>query len=177
MKKKFTLLSVALLAALGLAACSSSSSEPTAKEETASSSSEVVEESSSSEETTTFAVGDTIVFDGVAEITITNVEWTDERNEFDDTNPEKVLKVTYNTTNLSDEDYILGSDITLYVNGAKMEDYPNTNTYDSISSGRSYEGAVQHFGVNGSGAMELEVEPSWSFDYIGDPAIVTLDIQ
>ena len=33
-----------------------------------------------------YSIGDTITFDKHAEYTITNVEWTDERNEFDNTN-------------------------------------------------------------------------------------------
>ncbi len=129
----------------------------------------------SSEETeTTYKVGDTITFKDEAEITITGAEWTDERNEFDDTNPERVLKVTYNVKNLSDDDYVLGTDLELYVNGQKMEDYPNGSTFDSISKGRSYEGAVQYFGVNGSGDIEVEVEPAFSFT--SDKAIVKLDV-
>ncbi|MGT2929426.1 immunity protein [Streptococcus dentasini] len=121
----------------------------------------------------TYKVGDKITFDGKLEITITSVEWTDERNMFDDSNPEKVLKVTYDITNLSDEDYPVGSELNLYAGGEKMETYPNDNTFETISSGRSYQGATQHFGVTSDGDLELEIEPSFSVD--GNPVIVKLE--
>ncbi|AER22288.1 hypothetical protein SSUST1_1946 [Streptococcus suis ST1] len=40
-------------------------------------------------------MGDTIIFKDVAEITITNIAWTDERNEVSDIVANKVLLVTY----------------------------------------------------------------------------------
>ena len=131
--------------------------------------------SSSVDKGKVYKVGDVITFKDEAEITITGAEWSDERNEFADTTPEKVLKVTYNVNNLSDDDYVLGDDLELYVNGQKMDTYPNGGTLDSISKGRSFEGAVQYFGVNGSGDIEVEVEPSFSFT--AEPAVVKLDIQ
>ena len=51
--------------------------------------------------------------DKQAEYTITKVEWSDERNDFDQSNPDKVLKVTYNVKNLSDKDLAVGVDINL----------------------------------------------------------------
>lgn len=55
-----------------------------------------------------------------------------------------------------------------------METYPNTNTLDGLSAGRTYEGAIQHFSVIGSGNIELEVQPI--LDFTGKPAIVTFDL-
>jgi len=156
----------------------SDDSKETASKSTTTSETTTTDSSSkaSSEETeATYKVGDVITFDDEAEFTITGAEWTDERNEFDDTNPERVLKVTYNVKNLSNDDYVLGTDLELYVNGQKMDTYPNDSTFDSISKGRSYEGAVEYFGVNGSGDIEVEVEPSFSFTT--EPAVVKLDIQ
>ena len=43
----------------------------------------------SSEKKSTYAIGDKIVFDKQAEYTITNVEWSDERNDFDEQIPIK----------------------------------------------------------------------------------------
>ena len=165
------LFGVSLLSVAILGACSTGSNASSG----GSSSSSTTEQTSSSSRQISYNVGDTITFEDEAQFTITGAEWTDERNQFDDTNPEKVLKVTYNVTNLSDDDYVLGSDLELYVNGQKMEDYPNGGTFDTISAGRSYEGAVQYFGVNGSGDMEIEVSPAFSFT--SDKAIVKLDIQ
>lgn len=165
-----------LAAVVALAACSSSSSNT---QSSASSSSQAAETSSSSSEaaskTGKYAIGDKITFDKQAEITITGVEWSDERNQFDDTNPDKVLKVTYNITNLSDKDIYVGSDLDLYVGGKKMESYPNDNTMESVSPNRSLEGATSHFGVKGTGDMELEVKPFAAFGE--KPAIVAFTLQ
>lgn len=94
---------------------------------------------------------------------MTGVDFTEERNQFVNKNPDRVMQVTYNVKNLSNNDLVLGSDIELYVNGKKMETYPNEMTVDTISSGRSYEGAKINFAVTESGDMELEVKPSFSF--------------
>ena len=72
-----------------------------------------------SNEKKTYGIGDKITFEGKAEYTITNVEWTEERNQFEQSNPEKVLKVTYNVTNLSDKDAVVGMGMDLYVGGKK----------------------------------------------------------
>ncbi|MBZ2158854.1 DUF4352 domain-containing protein [Streptococcus australis] len=127
------------------------------------------------ENKSTYSIGDTITFDNYAEYTITNVEWTDERNEFDNTNPDKVLKVTYNVKNLSDKDMPIGIDINLFVGGNKMESYANDHTMGSITPGRSIEGAVEHFGVKGEGDLELEIKP---FAALGEkPAIISIDVK
>lgn len=169
------LCSLSLVAALGfsLGACHSSSSTKEAA-------SQVKEKTSTAKqaEKKTYHIGDKIVFDGKAEYTITKAEWTDERNQFESSfvknTPEKVLKVTYNVTNLSDEDLVIGTDLRLYVNGNKMETYPNTNTAETISSGRSFEGAIEHFGVIGSGKMEIEIKPL--LDFGAKPAIVEIEV-
>ena len=129
-----------------------------------------------SNEKKTYGIGDKITFEGKAEYTITNVEWTEERNQFEQSNPEKVLKVTYNVTNLSDKDAVVGMGMDWYVGGKKMETYANSNTTETISAGRSYEGAVQHFGVNGSGSKELEIKPFMDFSGT-KPAIVTFELD
>ena len=123
--KKWFGLGVTLLSASILVACgnSSSKSDDTSKE---AKTEKKASTEKSSEKKSTYAIGDKIVFDKQAEYTITNVEWTDERNDFDKTNPDKVLKVTYNVKNLSDSDLAVGVDIDLFVGGNKMETYPNT---------------------------------------------------
>lgn len=182
--KKVCLFGISLLSVAILAACSSGTDTESSKSASSSSTTEQTSKTSTkaskdkktdSNQKKTYKVGDTITFKDKAEITITGAEWTDERNQFEDSNPEKVLKVTYNVKNISDEDYSVGSDLELYVNGKKMESYANDNTLETISAGRSYEGATQHFGVTGSGNIEVEVKPSFSFD--SDKAIVKLDIK
>ena len=171
MKKKFTLFTVAALSLFALGACSTTT--PTKKEtsDSATKASSTTEAATNTE----YKVGDTIVFKDVAEITITNVAWTDERNSVSDIVANKVLLVTYNLTNLTDDDYVVGEDIDLYVNNKSTESYPVGTILETIAAGRSIEGAVQHFAVTGEGPYELEVEPSFSWDV--EPAIVKLDLQ
>ncbi|HFR3588283.1 TPA: immunity protein, partial [Streptococcus suis] len=65
------------------------------KKETTDASSSVAQSSSEQATDTSYKVGDTIVFKDVAEITITNIAWTDERNTVSDIVANKVLLVTY----------------------------------------------------------------------------------
>lgn len=172
MKKKSTLLTLTAISILTLAACSSST-EPSKKESTDTSSSMT---QSSSEAKTTYKVGDTIEFKDVAEITITDVAWTEERNSMTDIVANKVLLVTYNITNLTDKDYVLGEDIDLYVNNKSTESYPVGTILETIASGRSKEGATAAFAVNEEGTAELEVKPGFQFSTDLKPAIVSIDL-
>ena len=54
-----------------------------------------------------------------------------------------------------------------------MESYPNDNTFETISAGRSYSGATEHFAVNSDKDLELEIKPYLSFK--GTPAIIPLE--
>lgn len=169
-RNTLTLTAVTLLSIVLLAACSTSGNTPVKTGSSQSATAETSTSTSSQQET--FKVGDTITFKDEAEYVITGVEFTDERNEFADIPADKVLKVTYNVKNLSQEDLSVGMDLELYVGGKKMESYPNDNTIDTLSAGRSYENATAHFAVVGDGEMELEIEPLASFD--SKPAIVKI---
>ena len=165
----FSLLSISLLVACGNSQKNSEKASQEVQTEKSSTS------EAKNENKSTYSIGDTITFDNYAEYTITNVEWTDERNEFDNTNPDKVLKVTYNVKNLSDKDMPIGIDINLFVGGNKMESYANDHTMGSITPGRSMEGAVEHFGVKGEGDLELEIKPFAAFGE--KPAIISIDVK
>lgn len=132
-----------------------------------------VKSSKKSKKKKTYSIGDKITFDKKIEITVTSAEWTDERNVIEDSNPEKVLKVTYDVTNLSDEDYVVGSELQVYAGGEKMELYPNENTYETISAGRSYQGVTENFGITNDGDIELEFDPGFSYNF--DPVVIKLD--
>lgn len=154
---KSTLLALGLLTTLGLAACSNEASVNKA---------ENTGEATKTEEVASVvpAIGDTITFENEAEITIKDTSFTDYRNSFEESKPSKVLIVTYDVKNLSSTDYLVGSEISLYVNGKKMESYPIEGiTLDSISANRVFENAKVGFGVTEDGEMELEVTPSMSF--------------
>lgn len=107
-------------------------------------------------------VGDSMEIEDVA-FTVTGAEFVDERNEYADTEADKVLKISYKIDNNAEEDYPFGMDGDLYVDGSKAETYPNDNSMGSVSSGRSVEG-VQHYAVVGDPTeIELEWEPLFSF--------------
>ncbi|MCB2828908.1 DUF4352 domain-containing protein [Streptococcus dysgalactiae] len=177
--KKLVSLGLITLSALFLTACSNGSQEKTTDKE------KVVMENKKEEtkpnakvsepQNKKYKLGDKLTFENGLEITVTNAEFTDERNEFDDSNPEKVLKVTYNVTNNTKEDYLVSSEMELYVGSNKMNSYPIDTTVETLSPGRSYDNAVAAFGVNGSGKMELEVKPTLSFEK--ERFIVELDLQ
>ncbi|MFN8649594.1 hypothetical protein [Streptococcus sp.] len=172
MKKKFTLFTVAALSLFALGACSTTT--PTKKEtsDSATKASSTTEAATNTE----YKVGDTIVFKDVAEITITNVAWTDERNSVSDIVANKVLLVTYNLTNLTDDDYVVGEDIDLYVNNKSTESYPVGTILETIAAGRSIEGATAAFAVNEDGTAELEVEPGFQINSKLKPAVVSIEL-
>ncbi|NYS49692.1 hypothetical protein HZY93_06955 [Streptococcus danieliae] len=171
--KKIALFGVTLLASFALIACSqnNSTSSDSSPEKTEQASSE-----QKAENKNTYKVGEEIPFDNGVKITIKSAEWTDERNEFDEPQPERVLKVTYDLVNGTDKDYTVGSDMELYVDGKKMETHSIGTILDTISAGRTLENAVQAFGVNGTGKMELEVKQGFSFDN-NEKKIVELDLK
>ncbi|AWX96344.1 hypothetical protein F6P74_10840 [Streptococcus suis] len=171
--KKLTFLTLTALSVFALAACSTT--EPSKKEATDTSVS-VAQSSSEQATSTSYKVGDTIVFKDVAEITITNIAWTDERNEVSDIVVNKVLLVTYNVTNLTDKDYVVGEDMDLYVNNKVTEGYPVGTILETIAPGRSIEGATTAFAVNEEGTSELEVKPGFQFSTDIKPAIVKFDL-
>lgn len=178
------------LSALTLVACgngtNATSSSESVKPTTTTSS--VASESSSSAVATKkeYKIGDTIIFDKEVEITITEIYWTNERNPYVP-EAEKVLVIAYDVKNLSDKKYSIGSEISCYVDGKKVNTHPvsKTSTGESISieratgvtlsAGRAYDGAVKGFGINNTGPIELEIRPSYSFKTT--PAIIKLDIQ
>lgn len=172
MKKKYTLFTVAALSLFALGACSTTT--PTKKEtsDSATKASSTTEAATNTE----YKVGDTIVFKDVAEITITNVAWTDERNSASDIVANKVLLVTYNLTNLTDDDYVVGEDIDLYVNNKSTESYPVGTILETIAAGRSIEGATAAFAVNEDGTAELEVEPGFQINSKLKPAVVSIEL-
>ncbi|WP_430612482.1 DUF4352 domain-containing protein [Enterococcus sp. DIV0876] len=122
-----------------------------------------VESSSSVEEISFYSVGDTVKV-GDAEYTLTGVELTDERNQFDETNPAEVVKISYTVKNNSDSDLPVGADVDVYgSDDKKAESYPNENTMGSVAPGKQMD-CVQHFGINGTGEIEIHFAPLISFE-------------
>lgn len=155
------LLMILLSGGLLLTACGDDSASNNADEskDTQDQTEEVVEEDTK-EGKDTLSIGDSKEIDGV-KYTVTNSYYTDERNEFDENNPEKVIAIEYTIENNSEEDYPYGMDEQVYVDGSQAESYALDNSMGSVSAGRSVDGII-HYGVNGE-TVELEWEPMFSF--------------
>ncbi|KKC16775.1 DUF4352 domain-containing protein [Streptococcus dysgalactiae] len=173
--KKLVTLGATVLSILFLVACSNNSQPKTATKQTTTKEVVTNKTENKTPKNQKYKIGDKLTFNNGLEITVTNAEFTDERNEFDETNPEKVLKVTYNVVNNTDKEYLVSSEMELYVGNKKMETYPITSTTETLSPGRSYENAVTGFGVNGNEKMELEVKPTFSMS--NEKFVVELDLQ
>lgn len=86
MKKTLKVLAMALIAVITIVICTGCSSTTTS--------------SNTQNEIPEIKVGETWTVDGQWSVTITNVEKTSDRNEYDDHNPAEVLYVTYTYENL-----------------------------------------------------------------------------
>lgn len=138
-----------------------SSSEVTSSESTSS-------EESSESGIELLAVGDSATIDDIT-VTVNGVSFTDERNEFADTTPERVIAIEYTLENGQEEDYPFGMDMQLYVDGKQAESYPLESDMGSVSAGRTVD-SVAYFGVDGE-QIELEWQPMFS---MSDKAIWNL---
>ncbi|MGJ6587934.1 hypothetical protein ACSDNT_08675 [Listeria monocytogenes] len=101
-----------------------------------------------------YSVGDTQEIGGI-KVTLTSVEKTNERNQFDDTKPKNVVKISYKVENNSGSEYFVDSDIDVYDSKGTMgERYPLDNTTRKIPNGKNMN-ADFHAGVNESGNIEI----------------------
>ncbi|PJE48855.1 DUF5067 domain-containing protein [Pediococcus damnosus] len=96
---------------------------------------------------------------------LNSVETTDERNEFEDTNPKNAVVAKYTVTNNSDEDVPVGTDLDVYgSDGKKLKSYAvSDNTLDSVASGKKAD-VEAAYGVDELGNIELHFSPLASFD-------------
>ncbi len=161
------------LSALTLVACGNGKQATTSSTSSENNSSFSIENSNSVAAKPEYKIGDTITFDDKAELTITGVDWTDERKLYE---TEKVLKVTYNVKNLSDKKYSIGYELSCYVDNKRVDGYSiATGSGEGLPIGDTYEGASQTFVINNPGSIELEIQPS--FAHGTTPAVIKLDIQ
>ncbi len=115
------------------------------------------DESKESKEDAT-SIGDTQTVEEY-EITINEISFTDERNQFEENDPENVIRIDYTVKNNSDEDVSYsGSDFKVYVDGKETSVYPNDNSMGALSPGRSLDGVAYHT-VEGDGEIEIEWSP------------------
>lgn len=156
MKKTNLLLSLVLTGAITLTGCSSEKKEEVKNNNSSTPTQTPVKSSNEAK------LGEKLIFENEAEITIKKAEWTNERNLAADIEAKKVLLVTYDVKNLTDKDYSAGYETDLYVNGKKAEPYHIKVTLETISANRILENATQAFAVNEDGELELEVRPFMS---------------
>lgn len=95
----------------------------------------------------------------VGEITYTlnSVKKTDETNEFNEVEPQQVIQLEYTVKSEAEDDYPLGTDAKVYVDGKQADDYPlGSDKTGTISKGREGTGS-QSFSIP-KDAKEIEVE-------------------
>ena len=156
MKKTNLLLSLLFTGAITLTGCSSEKKEASTNNSSSTPTQTPVKNSNEAK------LGEKLIFENEAEITIKKAEWTQERNLAADIEAKKVLLVTYDVKNLTGKDYSVGYETDLYVNGKKAEPYHIKVTLETISANRILENATQAFAVNEDGELELEVKPFMS---------------
>lgn len=153
MKKNNLLLSLILTGAITLTSCSSEKKEEVSNSNSSTPTQTPVKKSNEAK------LGEKLIFENEAEITIKKAEWTQERSSAADIEAKKVLLVTYDIKNISDKKYSVGDEVDLYVNGKKAQKYHIKVTLDTITPNRILENATQAFAVNEDGELELEVSP------------------
>ena len=120
-----------------------------------------------------YGVGDTAEVSGV-KFTLNKVSTTDERNEFEEEEPNEVIKVEFELENNSDEEISVGGDLQVYDGtGNQVDSYANENTMGSLKPGKKMQG-VDHFGIE-EGPVEIYFQPMMSFD--DDEAIFEADVE
>lgn len=119
-----------------------------------------------------YGLGETADVGGV-KVTINKVSLTDERNEIEETQPNKVVKIEYEMENGTDEEIPVGGDFQVYDStGNQVESYPLDNTIGSLQPGKKIQG-TDHYGIE-DGPIEVYFQPMFSMD---EKAIFELEIE
>ena len=99
--KKFIIFMIMLMLVFSITACGNSSEDSA---DTSNESAENENASVEAEEEKVYGIGDTWTVDGQWNFTIDSVEPTDERNEFEESEPTQVVVISYNYENTGYED-------------------------------------------------------------------------
>lgn len=151
--KKMALIGAVAVTSVALAACSNTDNSTQGG-------TKVTQKSSKKKSTIKYyKVGDTVRV-GKVEYTLKSVETTSERNEFEDSKPKNVIKVTYHVKNNGKEDLAIGTDLNVYgPDNSKLKEYPlNDQTFDSVAAGKEAD-VITGFGANKLGDFELQFAP------------------
>ena len=154
-------LMVVFLAGCSSDATTSSSSSETPTEETTTTQTPTVEETPA--EKSTFTIGEQIIVTtskGEYNVTITGVSETADRNQFSDTQADRVVIIDYTYENVSQEDDLFISDMSFKAydaNGTALETYPATTTYaQGVGAGRNTSAQMAFALNNPTNEIELE---------------------
>lgn len=111
---------------------------------------------------------------GDLEVVINDLYFTDERNEYEETNYDNIFIINYTLTNNGEMEHGTGFEFSLYVDGVKANDYfMLTDIYDLVSPGRTTD-VQKTFGFNGE-INNLELELSDMRTYDEAPLVIKLD--
>ncbi|MCM3663485.1 DUF4352 domain-containing protein [Mesobacillus subterraneus] len=119
----------------------------------------------------TFKVGDKVDIAGTV-ITITGASYTDERNEFEEKQPEKVLILDLAVQNATQEELFFDAyELEIYDSeGTKMESYPIDYLTETLQPGKNITGRGA-YGVSGKGPYEVyytdfatDTKAMWNID-------------
>lgn len=101
-----------------------------------------------------YSVGDKQTLGGIT-VTLVSATKTSERNQFDETKPKNVIKVSYKVENNSGNEYYVNSDIDVYDSNSTMGTrYPLDNTTGKILNGKNMN-AEYYAGVDEGGNIEI----------------------
>lgn len=111
-----------------------------------------------------YKVGD-VVKVGAVTYTLKSVTTTSERNEFEDSKPNYVIKIVYHVKNNSDDDLPIGIDDDVYgPDNNKLDTYPISNaTLDAIAPGKEKD-VIAGYGTNKLGNFEIHFKPALSLE-------------
>lgn len=109
-----------------------------------------------------YKVGDTVKV-GKVTYTLKSVDLTQERNEFEDSQPKYVVKVVYHVKNNSKKDIPIGTDMTAYgPRNNKLKSYPVSDiTLDSVAAGKEAD-VTDGFSTDKLGTFEFQLAPTIS---------------
>lgn len=126
--------------------------------------SEAKTSSKSETKTNFYKIGDSVKV-GKVTYTLTSVEKTDERNEFEESKPANVIKVVYHVKNDADKDLPIGTDLEVYgPDNTKLKSYPISNsTLDAVAPGKEAD-VTSGFGTDKLGNIELQFAPLVSME-------------
>ena len=158
MNRNFFSITVAILATISLTACSGGTNNDTQG------GSKVTKTTKKKPKISYYKKGETVKV-GKVEYTLKSAVITTKRNQFEDSNPKNVIKITYHVKNDGKKDLPVGSDVDAYgPDNTKLKSYPvEDTTLDAIAPGKEAD-VVEGFAAKKLGTFEFQFRPFGDFD-------------